>query len=96
MADKMKASGKRGRIIIATALAHTCRGFVDLATHLLVITQEYVLLGIFTTDFLEKMFGRLIHVSGGTYFITVQQVLENYPHTKPNCCLSRCLVWRFV
>ena len=60
----------------ASALAHTCRGFVDLVKHLLATTHEYVLLGIFTTDFIEKMFGKLRQGSGGTYFITVQQVLD--------------------
>ena len=49
---------------------------VDLVTHLLSTTRDYVLLGIFTTDFLETMFGKLRQGSGGTYFITVQQVLE--------------------
>ena len=29
------------------------------------------------TDYLEKMFGKLREGSGGTYFITVQQVSEN-------------------
>ena len=79
MADKMKLSGKRRKMLTkdtARALAHTCRGFVDLVKHLLATTHEYVLLGIFTTDFLEKMFGKLSQGSGGTYFITVQQVLE--------------------
>ena len=79
MADTMKSSGERYKKLTkdtATALAHTCRGFVDLVTHLLSTAHDYVLLGIFTTDFLEKMFGKLRQGSGGTYFITVQQVLE--------------------
>ena len=58
------------------ALAHTCRAFVDLTIDLLSTTHEYVLLGIYTTDFLEKMFGKLRQGSGGTYFINVQQCLE--------------------
>ena len=77
MADTMKASGKRYKRLIrdiATALAHTCRGFVGLVRHLLSTTHEYVLLGIFTTDYLEKG-------SGGTYFIDVQQVLEKMIHS---------------
>ena len=36
--------------------AHTCNGFVDLATFLLNLNHEYVLLGIFTSDFIEKDF----------------------------------------
>ena len=88
MAGTMKSSGKRYTKLTkdtATALAHTCRGFVDLVTHLLSTTHDYVLLGIFTTDFLEKMFGKLRQGSGGSYFITVQQVIyPNYISTKQN------------
>ena len=82
MADTMKSSGKRYKKLTkdtATALAHTCstcRGIVDLVKHLLSTIHDYVLLGIFTTDFLEKMFSKLRDGSGGTYFITVQQVSE--------------------
>ena len=56
MADNMKASGKRRKMLTkdtVTALAHTWRGFDDLVTQLLATTHECVLLGIFTTDFLE-------------------------------------------
>ena len=38
--------------------------------------HEYVLLGDFTTDDLGNKFGSLRQGSGGTYFITVQNVLE--------------------
>ena len=79
MADTMKSSGKRYKKLTkdtATALSHTCKGFVDLVTHLLSTIHDYVLLGISTTDFLEKMFGKLRQGCGGTYFFTVQQVLE--------------------
>ena len=34
------------------------------------------MLGIFTTDYLEKEFGKLRQGSGGTYFIIVQQIME--------------------
>ena len=37
---------------------------------------DYVLLGWFTTDPLEKYFGKLRQGCGGTYFITAQAVLE--------------------
>ena len=79
MADTMKASGSRYKRLTretATVLAHTCRGFVGLVRHLFITTHEYVFLGIFTTDYLEKMFGKLREGSGGAYFINVQQVLE--------------------
>ena len=35
-----------------------------------------VYIGNFTTDPLEKLFGKLRQGSGGTYFISIQQVLE--------------------
>ena len=79
MADGMKVTGKRCKTLTrdtARALAHTCRGLLDLTKHLLRTTHDYVLLGIFTTDYLEKMFGKLREGSGGTYFINVQRVLE--------------------
>ena len=57
MADFMKPSGKSYKWLTkdtATAFPHTCRGFVGLVRHLLSTTHDYVLLGIFTTDYLEK------------------------------------------
>ena len=81
MAQSMAARQQRKRVKqltrdTATALAHTCRGVVDLCKYLLSTGFEYVLLGKFTTDYLEKEFGKLRQGSGGTYFITVQGVLE--------------------
>ena len=87
----MKASVKRYKRLTrdtATALAHTCRGFVGLVRHLRSTSQEYVLLGIFTTDYLEKMFGKLREGSGGTYFINVQQVLEKLSIHKTKLLLT--------
>ena len=60
------------------AIWHTCNGLVALARHLLSTTHQFVMLGSFTTDHLEKQFGKLRQGSGGTYFITVQQVVENW------------------
>ena len=60
----------------ARALSHTCRSIVDLTKYLLSSTHSYVILSQFSTDLLEKSFGKLRQGSGGTYFITVQQVLE--------------------
>ena len=51
-------------------------------------THEYVLLGIFTTDYLEKMFGKLREAFGGTYFINVQQVLEKLSIHKTKLLLT--------
>ena len=61
---------------------------MGLVRHLLSITHEYVLLGIFTTDYLEKMFGKLREGSGGTYFINVQQVLEKLSIHKTKLLLT--------
>ena len=58
------------------ALAHTCCGLVVITKFLLQHSFKYVILGKFTTDPLEKMFGKLRQGSGGTYFINVQQVIE--------------------
>ena len=53
-----------------------CKGLIELATHLLSLNHEYVMSGIFTTDYLEKEFGKLRQGSGRTYFITIQQIME--------------------
>ena len=55
----------------------TCRGLVNLAKHFISKNQlSYVMLELFTSDPLEKQFGKLWQGCGGTYFITVQQNLE--------------------
>ena len=70
------------------ALEHTCRAFVDLVNHLLANGWSYVMLGIFTTDWLEKVFGKLRQGSGGTYFINVQQILEKVNIMKTKLLLN--------
>ena len=60
----------------AFAIYQTCNGLVELSRHLLSTTHQYVVLGKFTTDRLEKLFSKLRQGCGGTYFITVQQILE--------------------
>ena len=80
MAEKMR--GKQGSRIksltrdTSLALEHTCNGLIELSESLLLSGQQYVLLGEFTTDYLEATFGELRQGSGGTYFITVQNALE--------------------
>lgn len=79
MFPKIGTSHKRFKSLTldtASNFYHTCRGLVDLAVFLLESNHEFVMLGNFTTDPLEKAFGKLRQGSGGTYFITVQQVLE--------------------
>ena len=78
-----KMSGKQGKRNkqlskdTAVSMHHTCYGLVDLAKHLLQEENyEYVCLGMFSTDSLEKAFSKLRQGSGGTYFINVQQVTE--------------------
>ena len=55
---------------------------VELCRYLLAQSHEFVLLGEFSTDPLEKEFSKIRQGSGGTYFITVQQVLEKLNITK--------------
>ena len=62
----------------AKAIWQTCNGLVNLAKNLLKTTHQFVMLGIFTTDHLEKQFGKLRQGSGGTYFITVPQAMEKW------------------
>ena len=56
---------------VAYNSSHTCKGLVGLSTF-----HEHVALGNFTTDPLEKQFGKLRQGSGRTNSITVQQALE--------------------
>ena len=63
---------------------------VELAVYLLSLNHDYVCLGKYTTDYLEKMFGKLRQGSGGTYFITVQQVLEKVCIYKAKFLLQLC------
>ena len=71
MAEKMTAKGKDRVKQLTTdtgkALAHVCLGLVDMTRSLLGCGTEYVLLGWFTTDPLEKFFSKLRQGSGGTY-----------------------------
>ena len=61
----------------AVALFRTCNGIVELTKNLLLREDyEYVCLGEFSTDMLEKASGKLRQGSGGSYFITAQQVTE--------------------
>ena len=58
-------------------LSHTCKALADLEN---CISKDhefsYVMFGLFTSDPIEKEFSKLMQGSGGTYFITVQQILE--------------------
>ena len=61
----------------ATAIYKTSMGIVELARHFLDKRKyDYVCLGKFSIDPLEKTFGKFRQGSGGTYFLNAQQVTE--------------------
>lgn len=92
MAAAMKpSSGKRVRQLTSDtskAIFHTCHGLVDLCKDLLATSHKYVCFGKFTSDLIEKEFSKLRQGSGGTYFITVQQILEKLNIKKASIFLS--------
>lgn len=60
------------------AVKHTCQAVADLSENLLLHHDfQYVLTGQFLSDPIEKRFGWYRQLSGGNYFISVNQVLEN-------------------
>ena len=72
--------GKRNKQLskdTSFCIHQTCYGLVNLCRYLLNKTQNYVLLGQYTSDHLEKEYGILRQCSGGTFFLSVQQVIEN-------------------
>ena len=72
----------------AKATFHTCNGLVELCKSLLHSSHKYVISGKFTSDPLEKEFGKLRQGSGGTYFTTIQQIMENVNINKTKLLLS--------
>lgn len=92
MAQQMAGrQGKRQKQLTrdtAKAIHHTCNGLVSLCRHLLRTSHEYVLLGRFSTDPLEKEFSKLRQGSGGTYFINVQQIVEKTRITRAKLMLT--------
>ena len=87
-------AGPRGKRIkqltkdTATTVRNTCYGLVELCKVLLKTSHEYVLLGHFSTDSLEKDFSKFQQESGGTYFISVQQVIEKLRIKQTSTLLS--------
>ena len=53
--------------------------------------KSYVIIGLFTTDPLEKAVGKLWQGSGGAYFITAQSVIEKVRKGHANLTLKRNL-----
>ena len=92
MALQMKSGqGKRYKQFTrdtAQAIHYTFNGIVSLCKSWLGVSKSYVLLGTFSTDPLEKEFGKLRQGSGGTYFITVQRTIEKVNISKAFLLLS--------
>ena len=76
MAGKQGSRVKQLSRDTSNAIYNTCQGIVELCKYLLGSTHEYVLLGTFSTDPLEKEFGKLRQGSGGASFINVQNCIE--------------------
>ena len=92
----LQMAGKQGKRVkqlskdTAVAVHITCEGLVALAKDLLENHKyEYVCLGRFTKDPLEKEFGKLRQGSGGTYFINVQQIREKVNIKRTSLLLSQ-------
>ena len=91
--QSMRSSGGRRMKSLTkdtvACLSQTINGLTELSAHLLETTFfEYVLLGSFSTDLLEKEFSKLRQGSGGTYFITVKQILEKVNIVKAKLLLK--------
>ncbi|KAK7093256.1 hypothetical protein V1264_007045 [Littorina saxatilis] len=72
MADRQGKRQKQLTKDTSQAINHTCNGVVALCRELLqTCYHAYVMLGLFSTDPLEKQFSKLRQGSGGTYVINV-------------------------
>ena len=85
LADQVMAMSGKGKIRVkemsqdtSSCFYHTCHGLVSVTKLLLQTSHDFVMLGLFSTDPLEKAFGKLRQGCGGTYFINTQQVLEKH------------------
>ena len=93
MIENMQVVGEKRKKALtkdtSNCLSHTCNGLVEISQYLLLQdAYQYVMLGIFTTDPLENEFSKLRQRSGGTYFITAQQVLEKVNISKTRLLLK--------
>ena len=91
-ADMEKSGkGKRSRQLThdtSRALHHTLNGIVELCKEQLATTHKFVLLGEYSNDPIERAYGKLRQGSGGTYFLTVQQVMEKLDINKTKLLLK--------
>ena len=88
---KKSATGKRSRTLThdtARSLHHTLNGIVELCKHQLSTTHKFVLLGEYSNDPIERAYGKLRQGSGGTYFLSVQQVMEKLAINKTKLLLK--------
>lgn len=70
------------------ALSATCHSLVNLLEYLLNEKgMDYVLLGKFQTDLLERRFGRYRQLHGGNYYISVRQLLQSEKKIKVSAAL---------
>ena len=69
-------------------LIHNMSGFTNMTKYLLSEGDRYVLFGAYSTDNIEKDFGKHRQGTGGTYFLTVQSALEKISINKAKLCLK--------
>ena len=76
--DKNSRSKRQKTLTTDTAkgLVHTLRGLVELCQSQLSSSHDFVLIGNYSTDPLENEFSKFRQGSGGTYFLSCQQIAE--------------------
>ena len=78
----------------ANAISWTCKAFIALSNHLLqtdtVFRHDYVRLGFFQQDDLEKHFGYFRRSAGCNYFITTKEVFATHSLDKAKQMLKVC------
>lgn len=70
----------------AQTIYHTCKGLVSLCRHLLSMSHDYVLLGQFSTDPLEKEFSKLRQALVVRTSLSCNKWWRRRGSTEPSCC----------
>ena len=65
-----------------TSLRNTCRGLCAAAKHLFESNFGFVIFELFSTDPLERFFGKCRQAAGSNYFITVRNIIEKHRFDK--------------
>ena len=73
----------------AKALHHTLNGIVELCRHLLATGHDFVMLGEFSNDPIEREFGKLRQGTGGANFLSAQQMLEKLDTLKMGLIIAK-------